>query len=183
MRIEDPDQISAPPDGNRPEVQPKWRQDFPIDWPKDEYRSRRDFTKLLGLTSLAFVVGQAWIVLLSLIKRKENRQGGIEIATVGDLPVGAAKLFFYPTQIDPCLLVRLATDQFVAFAQKCTHLSCPVIPRVAEGRFYCPCHSGSFDIRSGYPIAGPPRRPLPRILLEIRDGKVYATGLEGKEVV
>jgi Rieske Fe-S protein len=183
MRIEDPDQVSVPPDGQTSAGQPAWREDFPIDWPKDEYRSRRDFTKLLGLTSLAFVAGQIWIVLLSLTKQSENPAPGLEIVAAENLPVGGTKLFYYPTRIDPCLLVRLSREEFVAFGQKCTHLSCPVIPRVKEGRFFCPCHSGSFDIRSGYPVAGPPRRPLPRVLLEIRNGRVFATGLEGKEVV
>jgi nitrite reductase/ring-hydroxylating ferredoxin subunit len=183
MRIEDSEQISIPPDGGAPEAQPKWRQSFPIDWPKDEYRSRRDFTKLLGLTSFAFVVGQAWIMMLSWMGRERPAGSSVEIAEAAALPVGAAKLFHYPTAIDPCILVRLAPEKFVAFAQKCTHLSCPVIPRPAEGRFYCPCHSGSFDIETGYPLAGPPRRPLPRILLEVRDGKVFATGVAKTEVV
>ncbi len=183
MRIEDPDQITIAPDGGMPEAQPKWRQDFPIDWPKDEYRSRRDFTKLLGLTSLAFVVGQAWIVLLSLIQRAEKRPPPFEITSLENLPVGTARLFYYPTQIDPCLLVRITPNEFVAFGQKCTHLSCPVIPRVPEGKFYCPCHSGSFDLKTGFPLAGPPRRPLPRVLVEVRNGKVFATGLADRSVV
>jgi Rieske Fe-S protein len=177
MRIENPEQITIPPDGGPAEVQPKWRQDFPIDWPQDEFRSRRDFTKLLGLTSLAFVVGQAWIVGLSLRQQAKGTLPPLEIAGVDALPVGASKLFHYPTELDPCLLVRVSADQFVAFGQKCTHLSCPVIPRVAEGLFYCPCHNGSFDLRTGYPVAGPPRRPLPRVRLEVRDRKVFATGV------
>ena len=183
MRIEDPEHITRPPDGQPAETQPTWRGDFPIDWPQDEYRSRRDFTKLLGLTSLAFVVGQAWILGLSIRQRTRGRLPELEITRVDALPVGGSKLFHYPTAIDPCLLVRLSADQFVAFGQKCTHLSCPVIPRFSEGRFFCPCHLGSFDLRTGYPIAGPPRRPLPRIRVEVRDGRVYATGLPDQEVV
>jgi len=183
MRIENPEQISLPPDGGPPEAQPKWRQDFPIDWPKDEYRSRRDFTKLLGLTSFAFVVGQAWIVMLSWLRGGNSARPGLPITDIGTLPIGAAKLFHYPTEIDPCILVRVSSEKFVAFGQKCTHLSCPVIPRPAEGRFYCPCHSGSFDLQTGYPLAGPPRRPLPRILLEVRKGKIFATGIATKEVI
>jgi Rieske Fe-S protein len=183
MRIEDLDQISTPPDGRPMEAQPKWRQAFPIDWPQDENRSRRDFTKLLGLTSFAFVVGQAWIVTRSWIRGAGKSAAAVEIATLADLPVGGAKLFHYPTPLDPCLLVRVAEQEFVAFGQKCTHLSCPVIPRVAEGIFYCPCHVGSFDLKTGFPIAGPPRRPLPRVLVEIRDGRIFATGVAaGSEV-
>ena len=53
-----------------------------------------------------------------------------------------------------------------------------VIPQPAEGNFYCPCHEGRFDLRTGVPIAGPPRRPLTRIVLERRGQDVYAVGAE-----
>jgi len=52
------------------------------------------------------------------------------------------------------------------------------VPDPARGRFVCPCHNGVFEMRSGIPIAGPPRRPLERILFEIRDGDLYAVGRE-----
>lgn len=45
-------------------------------------------------------------------------------------------------------------------------------------RFFCPCHDGAFDVRSGVPTAGPPRRPLSRIRLERSGGVVYAVGVE-----
>jgi hypothetical protein len=56
------EQLTIPPDGAPLEEQPRWRQDFPIDWPQDHYVSRRDFTKFMVLTSLAFTAGQFWIV-------------------------------------------------------------------------------------------------------------------------
>ena len=51
--IPDRETISVPPDGRPLSEQPAWRQDFPIDWPQDEYVERRDFVKFLTLTSLA----------------------------------------------------------------------------------------------------------------------------------
>ena len=57
------------PDGRPEEEQPKWRQDFPIDVEADEYGARRDFTKFMVLTSLAFACGQVWIALLSFFRR------------------------------------------------------------------------------------------------------------------
>jgi Rieske Fe-S protein len=87
-------------------------------------------------------------------------------------------VFHYPGEHDACLLVRLGDRDLVAFGQKCTHLSCAVIPRPAENVFHCPCHEGYFDLRTGRPIAGPPPRPLPRITLELRGRDVYATGVE-----
>ena len=49
----DPEQVTMPPDFRPLELQPAWRQDFPIDWPQDQYVARRDFMKFLVLTSLA----------------------------------------------------------------------------------------------------------------------------------
>ena len=178
MRIDDPDHVSANPDGRPDEAQPRWREQFPIDWPSDDFRSRRDFTKLLGLTSLAFVVGQLWIVALSLRRRVRTRPPEREIAAVGELPVGGSKLFEYPERGNVCVLVRLPGGAFAAFGQKCTHLSCPVMPEPAKGRFHCACHNGSFDLATGEPLAGPPRRPLPRLRLEIRGERVFAVGVE-----
>lgn len=177
MRIENPEQVTAAPDGRPAEEQPRWRQEFPIDWPLDEYRSRRDFTKFLGLTSFAFVVGQLWIVAQRYLRERRGQAPLTDIAGADELPVGGAKLFDYPTAGSACILVRLAADEFVAFGQRCTHLSCPVIPRPDEGRFHCPCHNGAFDLRTGQPQAGPPRRPLPRVELQRRGGRIYAAGI------
>jgi Rieske Fe-S protein len=86
-------------------------------------------------------------------------------------------VFHFPEGSAPRLLIRLTADRFVAYDQQCTHLQCPVVPRVAEGRLHCPCHNGWFDLESGRPVAGPPQRALPRITLEVSGGTVYATGI------
>jgi len=76
----------------------------------------------------------------------------------------------------------LAEDVLVAYGQKCTHLSCAVRPRVDQGVIHCPCHEGYFDLQSGHPVAGPPRRPLPRVRIEVRANQIYATGVEERTV-
>jgi Rieske Fe-S protein len=172
------EQITIAPDFAPADVQPAWRQDFPIDWPQDLYVERRDFMKFLVMTSAAFTIGQVWIGLQNWY-RKRNGQPGIQrIAAADDLAIGSAVVFRYPNEHEPCLLVRVSEREFVAFGQKCTHLSCAVIPRPAEGSLYCPCHEGRFDLRSGAPTAGPPRRPLPRIVLEWRGRDIFAVGVE-----
>ncbi|HEY6930969.1 MAG TPA: Rieske (2Fe-2S) protein [Thermoanaerobaculia bacterium] len=177
MRIEDPDSISKSPDGRPDSEQPVWREQFPIDWPTDDFRSRRDFTKLLGLTSLAFVVGQIWIAFLAL--RRRTRSAPVrEVAALEELPVGGSKVFDYPSPGAACVLTRIGPDRFVAYGQKCTHLSCPVIPKPEKNCLQCPCHDGVFDLATGEPLSGPPRRPLPRLKLEVRDGRVFAAGVE-----
>jgi len=164
------------PDGRPLSEQPKWRRDFPIDVDLDNYVSRRDFTKFLVLTSGAFVVGQVTIGTASLLDGRPP--SAVAIAKIADLPVGAARAFAYPSAEDIALLVRVDETTLVAFDQRCTHLSCAVVPEPQNDRFFCPCHNGSFELTTGRPIAGPPRRPLTRILLEERDGVVYATGVE-----
>ena len=174
----DREQITIAPDFKPLDLQPAWRQDFPIDWPQDLYVERRDFMKFMVLTSAAFVIGQLWIGAQNWYRRRSGQPPMQRLASMDDIPVGAAIGFTYPNEQEPCLLVRLTTSEFVAFSQKCTHLSCAVVPRPDEGSFYCPCHEGRFDLRSGAPIAGPPRRPLTRVVLEMRGRDIYAVGVE-----
>lgn len=166
------------PDGRPWNQQPAWRHDFPIDVSQDNYVARRDFTKFLVLTSFAFVVGQAWIGIVSAWRRRGRKPDARRIAAVADVPVGGALAFNYPEIDDACLLLRTGEHGFVAYAAKCTHLSCAVLPDVAAGVLHCPCHHGLFDLATGRPIAGPPRRPLTRIQIEARNGDLYATDIE-----
>ena len=138
--------------------------------------------KFMVLTSAAFAVGQLWIAAQNWWRRQNGSYEIRRIASVDDVAVGGTIVFTYPAEHDPCLLVRTSDTEFVAFSQKCTHLSCAVIPRPEEGIFFCPCHEGRFDLRSGAPTAGPPRRPLPRILLDIRGRTIYAVGVEERTV-
>lgn len=169
---------SAAPDGRALDAQPKWRQDFPIDQPEDQYVSRRDFTRFMILTSAAFVAGQFWIALQNLWRRGRGRPPVRRIAAASDVPVGGALSFEYPGAGDHALLVRAGENRFIAFHQACTHLACAVQPQPEARRFRCPCHEGYFDLLSGRPMSGPPRRPLPRIILDVRGNHVYATGVE-----
>ena len=180
--LPDREQITIPPDWGPLHYQPAWRKDFPIDWPQDHYVARRDFTKFLTLTSFAFVVGQLWIGAQNVWRRSRGKPPVRKIASLASLSVGSTLQFNYPGEHDPSVLVRLAENEWVAFGQKCTHLSCAVVPNPATGRIDCPCHEGVFDLRSGEPLAGPPRRPLPRVLIERRGDDLYATGIELRTV-
>jgi nitrite reductase/ring-hydroxylating ferredoxin subunit len=178
MTQRDREQLTVPPDGGPLESQPKWRQDFPIDWPQDHYVARRDFTKFMVLTSLAFTVGQFWILVQNFLRQRRGELPMSRIAGVDEVAIGGAVTFSYPGAHDTCVMVRKDEQTFVAFDQKCTHLSCAVVPQMEKGLFHCPCHEGSFDLATGAPLAGPPRRPLPRINLEVHGGAVYATGVD-----
>lgn len=175
---QDAESQTVPPDRRPMSDQPKWRRDFPIDWGQDEYVSRRDLVKFIVLTSAAFTVGQAWLVWKSLFDQRDPAPAPHLIAKVDELEIGGAKTFTYPEGSTPRLLVRTAAASFVAYDQQCTHLLCPIVPAVKDGKLHCPCHNGWFDLQTGRPLAGPPRRSLPRIVLEVRGEDVYATGIE-----
>jgi len=98
------------------------------------------------------------------------------------IPLGSATMFAYPTEHDPCLLIRMRDGRLLAYSQKCTHLSCAVIPEIEKGILRCPCHEGIFELATGRNIAGPPPRPLPVIELEIAGDDVYAIGVKASTV-
>lgn len=177
----DPEEITVPPDGRPVEAQPRWRRDFPVDWPEDQYITRRDFVKFLILTSGAFATGQLWLLVQNLLRRR-GEPARVAVTQVNEIPVGGSLIFNYPQNSPARLLVRVDEETFVAYEQQCTHLTCPVIPDVEDGELHCPCHEGIFDLLTGRPLAGPPRRPLARVILEVEQGTVYATGLEARTV-
>ena len=156
---------------------PLWRDEFSIRSATERYVARRQFSKFLVLTSLGMFIGNLWIVVRSwfAVKAPATPQ---RIAAVSDLEIGEVKLFDYPTAQDPCILIRTTSDTFVAYSQKCTHLSCAVYFAKEGNRLECPCHEGYFSVADGAVLQGPPPRPLPRITLK-RDGdNVIATGVE-----
>ncbi len=160
------------------DLTPKWRKDFPIAWGADNYVTRREFTKFLVLISGATFVGNGYFVLQRYHERHQ-RFASVEVASVDEIAPGHAKLFRYPTEDDPAMLIRLANGEFVAYKQRCTHLSCPVNFVAARGRLECPCHNGAFDAATGAVLQGPPPRPLPRIVLRIAQNKIFAEGVQG----
>ena len=176
--LHDAEQVTIAPDGRSMEEQPAWRTDFPIDWPQDHYVERRDFMKFMVLTSLAFTVGQFWIAAKQWLQGRAATGDLVRLASVQDVPVGTARTFAFPTEHDPCILMRPDERTFVAYSQKCTHLSCAVVPHVGDGVIRCPCHEGLFDLATGRPLAGPPRRPLAIVRLQIQGNDIFAAGVE-----
>jgi len=154
-----------------------WKDEFSVFTSDERYVTRRQFTKFLTLASLGMFVGNLWIVLKSYLSKKPVYPAA-EVATIGEIPVRGVKLFSYPTPQDNCIMVRISEDEFVAYSQKCTHLSCAVYYSAKNDRLECPCHQGIFSIRDGSVLQGPPPRPLPQIVLEHSGDKLIATGVK-----
>ncbi|HET6575388.1 MAG TPA: Rieske 2Fe-2S domain-containing protein [Fimbriiglobus sp.] len=175
------DEARTYPDGRLLSHQPLWQRDFPTDVPEDDHVARREFVKFLVLTSGAFAVGQCWIAAASALREK-GPLPRTRIATVAELEVRRVVEFRYPDEHEPCLALCLGPGRYVAYGQKCTHLACAVVPHLDRGELHCPCHNGYFEVNDGRPVAGPPRRPLPLVRLEIEGGAVFATGVELRTV-
>jgi len=158
-------------------AKPRWRDDFPVRWDEDNYMTRRELAKFLTLGSGLLASVNVLIAVIGLTRQVPSAPVS-RIAGVEDLPVGGSLLFHYPTDKDPCILVRDASGRFDAFSQVCTHLSCAVVHRPTDQELACPCHKGSFSSLDGRPLAGPPTRRLPRIVIERRGADLVATGIE-----
>jgi nitrite reductase/ring-hydroxylating ferredoxin subunit len=161
-------------DSNRAE---RWREDFPIAWDVDHYLTRRELAKFLTLGSALLVGATGALVAVGHSGFQEPR-GELRIASAAALAPGGSMLFRYPTEQDPCILVRGKDGVLRAFSQVCTHLSCAVVHVPEDDELMCPCHRGFFDASDGRPVAGPPTRRLPRIRLQQRGDDVFAVGVE-----
>jgi Rieske Fe-S protein len=164
------------------DTEPLWREEVSIFSADERYVNRRQLAKFLVLTSLGMFVGNLWILVRSWL-RGEPSYPARQVALAGEIPPGGVKLFRYPGPEDPCILIRRLVpgeddeDEYAAYSQKCTHLSCAVYYAREHDRLECPCHEGFFSVRDGRVLQGPPQRPLPRVVLERRDGALLAVGM------
>jgi arsenite oxidase small subunit len=161
-----------------PSKEPLWKDEFSVFTSDERYVTRRQFTKFLTLASLGMFVGNLWILLKSYFAKTPSFPP-VAVGEVGEIPVRGVKLFAYPTPQDHCILIRIGQEEYVAYSQKCTHLSCAVYYSAKNDRLECPCHQGFFSVQDGSVLQGPPPRPLPHITLERVGAKLIAVGVRG----
>jgi len=159
------------------EQRPRWRDDFPVRWDEDHYMTRRELAKFLTLGS-GLLAGVNVLIAFIGLNGAPPAPPTRRIAGVDDVSPGGSLLFRYPTDDDPCILVRDSTGRIDAFSQVCTHLSCALVHVPGDDVLACPCHKGAFSARGGLPLEGPPTRRLPRIVIEQRGADLVATGIE-----
>ena len=131
--------------------------------------SRRSFLGRLWLVLGGVALAEAfWIVVASLQPSRRSETSDADAIYVA----GPVELF-EPGTVTPFpdgrfYLARLADGGFLALNRECTHLGCTVPWVAAEGRFVCPCHASSFDIRGE--VLGPPApRPLDHFPVRIEN--------------
>ncbi|MEU0369553.1 Rieske (2Fe-2S) protein [Streptomyces sp. NPDC006283] len=146
----------------------------------DSLTTRRDYLRLVATVSGGLAAGGIGVAA-GVLHRHGDSEGAPEPKRIADgLPPGRSIAFRYPGEDDRAVAVRLGDGTLVGYSAVCTHLACGVLwreDRGSEGQLYCPCHEGVFDPRTGEVTAGPPPRPLPKVLVvEERDGSVWAVG-------
>src|SRR6476661_6978927 len=103
--------------------QPHWKANFPVRQSAEHAVSRRQFCKIA--CGCAVAVG-AGVLAKDRLFPVPTGAKPLLISRVDHVPVGGYKLFSYPTEHHPCILVRLGENEFAAYSQSCTHLMCPV---------------------------------------------------------
>jgi menaquinol-cytochrome c reductase iron-sulfur subunit len=64
-----------------------------------------------------------------------------------------------------------ADGQLVVLSAICPHLGCSVSWQAGQEKFVCPCHGGEFKA-DGLHILGPPPRPMDRLPIQVKGGKL-----------
>lgn len=157
-----------------------WKDAFPVDIAGESRHSRREFARFLALVSTGFTAGIGY--LWSRRKPLEGAPGGsgegetaVAICRAAELQPGQSRLFAFRDAQDKCILLRTPKGELKSYRQVCTHLGCAV--RWDGARLECPCHLGFFEVEQGFPVQGPPTRPLSGIVVEVReDGMIWAVG-------
>ena len=158
---------------------PRWREDFPVRWDEDHYMTRRELAKFLTLGSGLLASVNVLIAFIGLNATRSRPPPCSESPDADD--IRARRLAPVP------LPDRRTTPAFwCATLGQARRVLAGLHPSVVRGRapagrrraLACPCHKGSFSARDGHPLAGPPTRRLPRIVIEQRGDEIVATGIE-----
>lgn len=94
----------------------------------------------------------------------------VKVGPASELEPGNARLVRLGAR--PVLVLKTKEGEVRALNATCSHLHCTVQFRKDAGDIWCACHDGRYDLQ-GKNIAGPPPRPLERLVTEVRDGDLY----------
>jgi arsenite oxidase small subunit len=113
----------------------------------------------------------------------------LKIADVKQLKVNRPISFDYPLKGQSNMLIDLgdavpegvgSKKSIVAYSTLCQHMGCPVSYDRELREFRCPCHQTRYDPeRLASIIQGVATRALPRVLLQVKGGAVWAVGVDG----
>jgi Rieske Fe-S protein len=160
---------------------PGWKSLFPVDLAEESRLSRREFARFMALVCVGFTGGIGYLCWRKRpldgapAAQPPGRSAELKVCRAEDLTPGNCFLFTYRDARDRCILIHTPRGEWRAYRQACTHLGCAV--RWDGARLECPCHNGAFEVDLGFPVTGPPTRPLSRLDVELRpDGWVWIHG-------
>ena len=149
---------------------------------------RRSFLKAVaafGAAICAWLVGRPVLrALLWPIRSQPSSENWVKVAEdVALVDIGKPiRLDFVQNRTDAWVETRalnsvwLYTEdgrKFKAYNGHCTHLGCGFSYDEARKMFFCPCHRGLFDVKTGAVLDGPPPRALDELTVEVRDAAVF----------
>ncbi len=145
----------------------------------DLEHDRRGFLKMAALAGVATVITGVPLIAYVAAPAMEKAVGRwFDFGPAKELKPGRMSRLSYEFMIKDGWLV-LPQRGFVwavntgnsvtVFSSTCTHLACNVSWNEGGNVFDCPCHSGKFN-SEGYPIAGPPTKPLARLEHKVENG-------------
>ncbi|WP_281195073.1 arsenate reductase (azurin) small subunit [Halorubrum sp. F4] len=121
-----------------------------------------------------------------------ERYPRVRVGSVDELSDGDVETFSYPLDGTENFLTRIGGEawggvgsdgRIVAFSGICTHMGCPVQGQVKPAQEMagpCSCHYTSFDLsKGGLVVSGAATTDLPQVRLDVEDGDIYATGIDG----
>ncbi len=113
----------------------------------------------------------------------------LRVAALSKLKPNRPVTFNYPLRAQASVLLDVGhavpggvgpKKSIVGYSLFCQHMGCPVEYQPAIREFVCPCHQTRYDPeRLGSIIQGLAMTPLPRVLLQVRQGAVWAVGVDG----
>jgi cytochrome b6-f complex iron-sulfur subunit len=120
----------------------------------------------------------AWVGARFMLPARRGQMQELLIGRARDIAIGAALLYQTPDGHTVNITRRgtagSVTD-FIALSSTCPHLGCQVRWESQNNRYFCPCHSGTFD-PEGKATGGPPGDAglsLPRYPLTLQNGLLY----------
>lgn len=144
--------------------------------------SRRSFLKKF-LVGVGVLAGVLWAgiaaspILRYLGSKSDSSDSGavssVSLGKVADFKEGTSKNFQFGSQ--PGLVIREASGDFVAYNAVCTHLGCTVQYDAAEKNILCACHGGTYDAGTGTNVAGPPPKPLQKLVVKVVNDEIIVT--------
>ena len=97
-------------------------------------------------------------------------EGFLEIAALDDLPPGSMRGVVAGGE--RVLLARIG-EEVLAASDVCTHRRCYLSDGdLEDDRVVCPCHLGTFDLRTGEVLEGPPPAPIRVFPVRVEAGHV-----------